>query len=38
MRVIQAEADMGEIDRDLPRPSDSLLFRPAGDFGLWNRE
>src|SRR5947209_1524091 len=33
-RVIQAEADMGEIDRDLPRPSDSLRARLGGDLAL----
>jgi hypothetical protein len=38
MCIIQAEADMGEIDRHLPRASDSLGFRPAAKFALRNRQ
>ncbi|MBV9395067.1 MAG: hypothetical protein JOZ84_11710 [Methylobacteriaceae bacterium] len=38
MRIVQTEADMGEIDGDLPRASDSLPTAACRDFVLRNRQ
>jgi hypothetical protein len=38
MRIVQTEADMGEVDRDLPRASDSLRAAACRDFILRDRQ